>query len=71
MCVQYIMSSTSCGYHEYIGGISKVHRGDIMMHVGEQGDQSLSIYIENPDALNIPRCTHDISHVHHDIPPMY
>ena len=34
--------------------------GDIMMHVGEQGDESLSIYIENPDALNIPRCTHDI-----------
>ena len=27
--------STSGGYHEYIGGCS-VHRGDIMMNVGEQ-----------------------------------
>ena len=26
--------STSGGYHEYIGGISLVHRGDIMIHVG-------------------------------------
>ena len=25
--------------------------GDIMMHVGEQGDESLSIYNENPDVL--------------------
>ena len=28
--------------------------GDIMMHMGEQGDKMLSIYIENPDVLNIP-----------------
>ena len=35
------MFSTSGGYHEYIGGISRVHGGvqyigpgDIMMHVG-------------------------------------
>ena len=48
MCVQYIggcsvprgVFSTSGGYHEYIGGISLVHRGmfspsgDIMMNVG-------------------------------------
>ena len=34
---------------------------DIMMHVGEQVDKSLSISVENPDVLNIPRCTHDIS----------
>ena len=46
-----------------IGGCS-VHRGDIMMHVGEQVDKSLSIFIENSDVLNIPRCTHVI-------PPMY
>ena len=39
-----------------------------MMHVGEQGDKSLSIYIENPNVLNIPQCTHDIPHMHHDIP---
>ena len=38
VCVQYIggeVFSTSGGYHEYIGGISRVHRGDIMMHVGD------------------------------------
>ena len=51
--------STSGGYHEYIRGCS-VHRGDIMMHVGEQVDKNLSSSIENPDVLNIPRCTHDI-----------
>ena len=31
-----------------------------MIHVGEQLDKILSISIENPDILNIPRCTHDI-----------
>ena len=47
--------------------ISWVHRGI-----------SWLTYIENPDALNIPWCTHDvphmhhdIPHIHHDIPPMY
>ena len=55
--------STSGGYHEYIGGCS-VHRRDIMIHVGEQLDKILSIFIENSDVLNIPRCIHDI-------PPMY
>ena len=55
--------STSEGYHEYIGGCS-VHRGDIMMHVGEQVGKNISISIENPNVLNIPRCAHDI-------PPMY
>ena len=65
-------------FHEYIGGISWVHRGmlstsgdtmntlgDIMMHVGEQGDKSLSIYIENPDVLMIS------PHKHRDVSPMY
>ena len=48
------------GYHEYIGGISWVHcgifstLGDIMMHVGEQVDKNLWIYIENPSVLNFP-----------------
>ena len=67
----------SGGYHEYIGGCS-VHRRDIMIHVGEQLDKILSISIENPDVLNIPRCTHDIPRCTHDIPrcthdisPMY
>ena len=73
--------STSREYHEYIEGCS-VHRGDIMMHVGEQVDKSLSISIENPDVLmispdvlmvssdvlNTPQCTHGIPHMHHDIP---
>ena len=44
--------STSEGCHEYIGRCS-VHQGD-MMHVGEQGDENLSISIENLDVLNIP-----------------
>ena len=33
---------------------------DIMMNVGKQVDKSLSIYFENSDVVNIPRCTHDI-----------
>ena len=57
------MFSKLGGYHEYIRGCS-VHQEDIMMHVGEQVGKNLSISIENPNVLNIPRCTHDI-------PPMY
>ena len=44
---------------------------------GEKGDKSLSIYIENPDVLNVPLCTHEILHMYHDTlrctehPPMY
>ena len=50
--------STSGGHHEYIGGCS-VHQGRMW---GEQVDYqlSLSISIENPDVLNIPRSTHGI-----------
>ena len=58
------MFSTSGGYHEYVGGCSVhwgdimstsgdvryIHRGDIMMHVGEQVGKNLSISIENPNA---------------------
>ena len=62
--------STSGGYHEYIGGCS-VHWRDIMIHVGEQLDKILSISIENPNVLNIPRCTHDIPPMHSWYPPMY
>ena len=51
--------STSMGYHEYVG-VYSVHWGDIMIHVGEQVGKNLSISIENPNVLNIPRCTHDI-----------
>ena len=45
-----------------------------MIHVGEQLDKILSISIENPDVLNIPRCTHDpdVLNIHrctHGIPP--
>ena len=46
--VQYIR-----GYHDACGDIMSTS-GDIMMHVGEQVDKSLSISIENPDVLNIP-----------------
>ena len=39
MCVQY---------HEYIGEISWVHRGDIMIHLGEQVDKSLWFILKTP-----------------------
>ena len=52
--------------------------GDVMMHVGEQGDKRLSIYIENPDVLMIsPTCimiSPDVLNIPqstHDIPPMH
>ena len=35
-----------------------------MMHVGEQVSENLSIFIENPNVLNIPRYTHDIPPMH-------
>ena len=46
--------------------------GDIIMHVGEQVDKSLSSSIENPDVLMIsPRCTHGIPPMYTEHPPMY
>ena len=36
-------------------GDCSVHRRDTMIDVGEQLDKILSISIENPDVLNIPR----------------
>ena len=51
------------------GGISwvhqgcSVHRGVIMMHMGEKVGKNLSISIENSNVLNISRCT--------EHPPMY
>ena len=62
------ITNTSVGYQEYIG--------DIMMHMGEQVGKNLSIYIENPNGLNIPQCT-EHPQCTHDIPqctehlPMY
>ena len=53
---------STLGDVQYIGGYHDAWGG---------GDKSLSIYTGNPDVLNIPQCTHDISHIHHDIPPMY
>ena len=41
-----------------------------MIHVGEQLDKILSISIENPDVLNIPRCTKH-HRCTHGSPPMY
>ena len=63
-CVHRGVFSASGGYHECIGGYirgSSFYRRDIMMHVREQVGKNLSISIENPDVLNIPRCDHDIS----------
>ena len=45
--------------------------GDIMMHLGEQVDKSLSSSIENPDVLNTPRRAHDIPPMYSWYPPMY
>ena len=60
------------GYYEYIGDTMSTSGGggggDIMMHVGEQVGKNLSISIENPDVLNIPRSTHDIPQCTHGIP---
>ena len=39
--------STSGGYHVYIGGCS-VHRGDIVMHVGEQVDKAFQFMLKTP-----------------------
>ena len=57
--------STLGRYHEYIGGCS-VHRGDVIMHVGEQVGKNLSISIENPVVH-----THDIPPMYSRYPPMY
>ena len=43
--------------------------GDIMMHVGEQVDKSLSSSIENLDVLNTPLCAHDIPLMYSLYPP--
>ena len=62
------------GYHEYHGGYLEYRgrysvpwgyhdvRGDIMSTVGE-----IFCYLNNPTAEH-PHGTHDISHMHHDIP---
>ena len=52
---------TSEEYHEYIGGCS-IHRGDIMMHVGDTmstsgGCHDACTEHPPPDILNTPRCT--------------
>ena len=68
--------STVGGYLEYRGGCS-VPWGDIMMHVGDimstvegvqyRGGKSQLLF-EYPTVLNTPHGTHDIPHMHHDIP---
>ena len=50
--------STSRGIFSTLGGASF----SIMMHVGEQVGKNLSISIENPNVLNIPRCTEHTLH---------
>ena len=76
MCsVQYIgrcsvhrrdIMSTSGGYHEYIGGISWVRRGDMMMHVGDRYHEYIGIFNINQRLfMNL------LPHMNHDISPMY
>ena len=67
MCVQFI---EECSVYRNdtmstSGDIMSTSEGGGGYHdaCGEQGDKSLSIYIENYDVLNIPRCT--------EHPPMY
>ena len=78
--------STVGGYLEYRGGCS-VPWGDIMMHVGGYHDArggyheyrggcsvlwgESQLLFEYPTVLNTPNGTHDIPHMHHDIPPRY
>ena len=54
---------STLGGVQYIGETPWVHQGGFMStsggYVGEQGDKVLLIYNENPDVLNMPRCTHD------------
>ena len=51
LVLQSMANHTSGGYHEHMGGYHEyirrcsVHRGIFMMHVGEQVDKILSIYI--------------------------
>ena len=47
--------STSGVYHDKCGGRSL--------------EKQMNFY-RNPSVLNIPRCTHDIPHTHHGIPPV-
>ena len=55
--VQYVgdTMSTSGDIMSTSGMVSTL--GDIMMHVGEQVGKNLSISIENPNVVNVLRCT--------------
>ena len=53
----------------HVGGDTMSSSGVIMMHVGEQVGKNLSISIENPNVLNIPRYTHDILPMYSWYPP--
>ena len=70
ICTLYNVCSVHREGVQYIGRIMSTSgdimstSGGLMMHVREQGDKSLSIYF----VLNIPQCTHDIPHMHHDTP---
>ena len=54
-------------YHDYIGGCS-VYRGDVMMHMGKQGDKAFQFILKTRCTHDIPQCTHDIPQCTHDIP---
>ena len=57
--------STVGEYHEYTRG-GAYHDKCGGRSLGKQ----LNLY-GNPSVLNILRCTHDILHTHHGIPPVY
>ena len=77
--------STSGGYHEYIEGIPRVHRGDITIHVGGYHDTCggyhehiegcpvrRSFQCKSKVFINLlPHMNHDIPRCTQDIPPTY
>ena len=59
------------GKHKHTGGKALVPWGDIIINVGGRSlETQLNVY-GNPSVLNIPWCTHDTPHSHHDIPTVY
>ena len=65
------------GHRKYTRGCS-VHQGfqykskafiNLLPHMNRDVLPLYSWYPSN--VLNTPQCTHDISHMNHDIPPMY
>ena len=58
-----VILSTVGGYHDARGGYHE-YRGGCSVPWGEN-----QLLFEYPTVLNTPHGTHDIPHMHHDIPP--